>query len=145
MKCIRCHINRPAEEFHRDSRKKSGRRATCRFCINAQKRSGFSVIREDEILGEIEEAKKGKHYESAKELHEDISRSPDAQSNYPEIPDSFCHILSSLSKKHNSFINFTLNRDGKRCTLQIMGNPSISYRAESMEEMLKIISDNECL
>ena len=122
--CSKCLAEKDLSEFHKDKTAKDLHSSACKSCRNLSKRKHPTKL----IVSTNPEMIK----ESLK-LTEKTT-----------VPLSLSleDLISELLLKHHSFISLTISREGK-ARMQIMTQPNLHYRADSLEKLLKIVEEGE--
>lgn len=114
-RCSRCQLNQPIEEFHKDSRLSSGRKAMCKDCCAKQK--GIIEIGKNRFAKKI--SKKGfKRCAECKDIKE-LSEFHKNKNNYLGVS-AICKICSGelhskfWFEEKNNIGNFYIKNYGKR-------------------------------
>ena len=116
--CHTCQQAKELTEFHKDRTAKDGLASSCKICRNAAKRNTtkFTSVKLKE---------------------------PYEEKTFTISIDPY-FAFAELIKKHHSFINLTINNSGK-ARLQIFSTPAISYKSDSLESLLFLVYNSECL
>lgn len=143
--CSKCGKEKDLSSFSRDNAKLSGYRSACKECINTEKRNKNAL--KIKVVEEKSEIERGIE-ETPQEVLPPIDIFYGGQilngKSKIEVKHNPFTILSELIDKHHAFVNVSVNRNGK-ARLQIFSNPAISYKADSLDSLLEIVYNSECL
>lgn len=144
--CFRCKRRLSVSSFQRDATASGGFKASCKECLNTQRRAAKGKpynLYDDTPTAKIEKPrKKVRRIEmEATELAEKINNSLDANfaqqmSIAPAPEDMTALLLDELLTKYNCYHTISIAKDG-RCHIQIHGEKKRHFRAENIRAALE--------